>query len=116
MDLADLLLEALHEMQFDEAKETKAKDEAKKKKFTISPTLDWSVAFSTFMAVTSYFYPSWAFALLAFQSIVLNLARDVGGQAWLIYDKVFRQAAAVNPGLDWHKREQDIWFMSVAAP
>lgn len=116
VDLADLLPEALREMQFDEAKETKAKDEARKKKFTISSTLDWSVAFSTYMAVTSHFDPSRAFALSAYQSIVLNLARDVGGQAWLRYDKVFRQAAAVNPGLDWHRREQDIWFTSATTP
>ena len=94
--LADLLLEALREMQFDEAIETIAK----KKKFTISSTLVWTVAFLTYMTVTSHFDPSWAFVLSAYQSIVLNLARDMGGQAWLSHDKVFRQAAAVNPGLD----------------
>ena len=99
VDLADLLPEALREMQLDDTKETKAKDETKRMRYSINSTLDWSVAFATYMAVASHFNPSRAFALVAYESIVLNLARDVGGQAWLRYDKVFRQAAAVNPGL-----------------
>ena len=35
------------------------------------------------------------------------------------FNQLFRQAAAVNPELPWHKREPDIWlmaFMAAAGP
>ena len=40
MDLADLLPENLRELQFDQAKDSKAKEESKKKKAAIASTLD----------------------------------------------------------------------------
>ena len=115
IDLSDLLPEALREMQFDDSKDTKSKEEGKKRKYVINTPLDWSVAYAIFMAVSAHFDPSRAFALSAYASIVLSLARDIGGQAWLQYDKVFRQSAAVNPSLPWHRREQDVWLMAAAS-
>ena len=53
-----------------------------------------------------------AFDLVTYASIVLTLARDIKGSAWAKYDRLFHQAAAVNPQLLWHRREQDIWMMS----
>lgn len=54
VDFTDLLPEALWEMQFDDTKEVKAKDETRRKKFSINTTLDWSVAFAFYMAVASH--------------------------------------------------------------
>ena len=54
-----------------------------------------------------------AFELAGYTSIVSNLARESRGQAWMRYDQLFRQAAATNPELQWHKREPDIWLMAV---
>ena len=54
-----------------------------------------------------------AFELAGYTSIVSNLAREGSGQAWVRYDQLFRQAAATNPELQWHKREPDIWLMAV---
>ena len=71
------------------------------------------VAFTTFMAVTVHFNAQRTFELATYASIVLTLARDIKGAAWAKYDRLFRQAAAVNPQLCWHRREQDIWMMSV---
>lgn len=99
VDLSDLLPEALWDMQFDDTKEAKARDETKRRRYSIHLTLDWSVAFATYTAVASHFNPSRAFALSAYTSIVVNLAKEVGRQAWHCYDKVFRQAATVNPSL-----------------
>ena len=81
IDLSDLLPEALREMQFDDSKDTKPKEEGKKKKYVINTPLDWSAAYAIFMAVSIHFDPSRAFALSAYASIVLSLARDIGGQA-----------------------------------
>lgn len=43
LDLADLMPENLQEPQFDQAKDSKAKEDVKKKKAPINSTLDWSV-------------------------------------------------------------------------
>ena len=113
MDLANLLPENLQELQFDQAKDSKAKEESKKKKATIASTLDWSVAFTTFMAVSAHCQPERAITLAAYFSIVLNLVRDIGGQAWSRYDRLFRQAASVSSSLPWHHWEPDIWLMAI---
>ena len=117
IDLEDLLPEALRESQFDSSgmsKDTKSKEAEKKKKFSISSTLDWSIAFAIFSAVATHADPSRAFSLATYASIVLGLARDSKSQAWLKYDCLFRQAAAVNQALPWHRREQDLWLMALS--
>ena len=43
-------------------------------------------------------------------SIVARLAREVPGQVWQRYDRLLRQAAAVNSALAWDRREMDIWL------
>ena len=116
VDLADLLPENLWELQFDQAKDSKAKEESKKKMAAIASTLDWSVAFTTFMAVFAHCQPERAFALAAYFSIILNLARDIGGQAWSHYNCLFRQAASVSSSLPWHHWEPDIWLMAIPDP
>ena len=70
-------------------------------------------AFSSYMAVAVHLKPQRAFELAGYTSIFSNLAREGRGQAWMRYDQLFRQAAATNPELQWHKREPDIWLMAV---
>ena len=65
---------------------------------------------ATYTGVAVHCKPERAFELAAYASIVLNLARDVKGTAWSRYDLVFRQAAAGNHQLPWHRREPDIWL------
>lgn len=81
--------ENLRELQFDQAKDSKVKEDTKKKKAAIVSNLDWSVAFATFMAVAVHCKPERAFTLAVYASIVLNLAQDIGRQAWLRYDCLF---------------------------
>ena len=121
IDLADLLPEALREVQFDRTKYTlKPRDkegERNKHKFSISTPIDWTVAFSTY--VYGHCGPPTApaaFSLAAYMSIVTGLARRINGQAWCRYYQVFRQAAATNPSLEWHRRDADIWLMALADP
>ena len=107
VDLDELLPESLREGFFDRPKN---KDEPKRTRFHITNPLEWAIAFSNYMAVVVHFYPERAFALAAYQGIVLSLARDVHGNSWLRYDRTFRQLAAVNPDLPWHRREPDVWL------
>jgi hypothetical protein len=112
IDLGDLLPEAL-EWAFERSTEDKS-DKDKRKKFHISSVTDWVLAFATFMAVTVQFKPERAAALATYMTIVARLAREVPGQVWCRYDRLFRQAAAVNPSLPWDHRESDIWLAAMA--
>ena len=112
IDLGDLLPEAL-EWAFERSSEDK-KDEGKKKRFAISSVADWTLAFATFMAVAVHFKPCLAAPLATYMTIVARLAREVQGQVWLRYDKLFRQAVAVNPALPWDRREPDVGLAAMS--
>ena len=62
-----------------------------------------------------HYDPSQANQLITYSGIILRLAREVGGSTWLRYDRAFRQAAAVNPLLQWDKRQPDIWLAALAS-
>ena len=118
MDLPDLLPEALREAQFIKAHETKEETKLKRR-LSITTTLDWMAAFSAYTVVAVHLKPQQAFKLVAYTSIIISLARDRRDQVCSRYDQQLRQAAAVNPGLQWHKQEPDIWlmaFMGAAVP
>ena len=111
IDLGDLLPEAL-EWAFDRMCEEK-KEEGKKKKFPLSSITDWTLSFATYMAVTVHFVPQRAAPLATYMAIVARLAREVPGECWLRYDRMFRQAAAVNPALPWDCRELNVWLTAI---
>ena len=60
-----------------------------------------------------HFHPARAQQLLAYSGIIFRLAREVEGNIWQHYDRAFRQAAAVNPFLQWVRREPDTWLASL---
>ena len=66
------------------------------------------------MAVAVHFDSKLASPLAVYMAIVARLAREVPGQAWLRYDKLFRQAVAVNSALPWDCREPDVWLAAMA--
>ena len=68
----------------------------------------------SFTYLPTHFHPARAQQLLAYSGIIFRLAREVGGNAWQRYDRAFRQAAAVNPSLQWDRREPDTWLASLA--
>ena len=113
IDLGDLLPEAL-DWAFERSTEDRKEDKGRVKKFPISTVTDWFLAFSIYMAVSINFDPSKAKPLAIYQSIVARLAREVPGQVWLRYDRLFRQAAAANPSLAWDHREPDIWLAATS--
>ena len=112
VDLGDLLPEAL-KWALERLMEEK-KEEGKKKKFSVATVAGWSLAFATYMAMAVHFDPKLASPLAVYMAIVARLAREVPGQAWLRYDKLFRQAVAVNPALPWDRREPDVWLAAMA--
>lgn len=47
-------------------------------------------------------------------TIMARLVREVQGQAWLRYDKLFHWAVAVNPPLPWDRCEPDVWLAAIS--
>lgn len=108
INLGELLPEALAEA-FDKPHK-EGKDEPSRKQFSIEAPLDWAMEFATFAAATAHYHPDRAPALLIYFGIIMRLAREGGARTWLHYDRVFRQAAAINPSLPWDHREPDLWL------
>lgn len=114
VDLGCLLPEAL-EWSFDHAEDdSQSKREDRRKKFPIVSFKDWALAFSTYMAVAVHLHPELTRPMVIYLNIVSRLAREVPGLVWQKYDRLFRQAAAVNPNLNWDRREPDIWLAAMA--
>jgi len=62
-----------------------------------------------------HFKPEKAFQLAVYASIIMGLARDTRNpQVWIRYDRLFRQAMAVNPALEWHRRELNLRLMATS--
>ena len=62
-----------------------------------------------------HFKPEKAFQLAVYFCIIMGLARDTHNpQVWICYDRLFQQAMAVNPTLEWHWRESDLWLMATS--
>ena len=102
IDLCGLLPEAL-EWAFE-----RICKEEEGKKLPLSSITDWTLSFTTYMAVTVHFAPHRAAPLATYMSIVAQLAKEVPRECWLWYDCMFRQAAAVNPALPWDCQETDV--------
>ena len=112
VDLGDLLPEAL-QWAFDRSTDEKPEKD-RRKRFPIESIADWVMAFATFMAVRVVPVPELAVPLATYLAIITRLAREVPGLAWQRYDRMFRQAVAGNPTLQWDRREPDIWLAAIA--
>ena len=81
---------------------------------TIRTPVDWALAFSTFAALFAQGTPERAPALMTYMAIILRMARQGRPGMWVRYDQAFRQAAALDPTLQWDRRETDIWLSALS--
>ena len=80
-------------------------DKKKAKKFYISSPADWSLAYSLYSSMMVHFKLEKALQLAVCASIIVGLARDTRNpQIWIQYDRLFHQAVAVDPVLEWHRQ------------
>ena len=117
IDLASLLPEALAVASFTgPASEGKDKDSKgdKPPSATIRTPVDWALAFSTFAALFAQGTPERAPSLMTYMAIILRMARQGRPGMWSRYDRAFRQAAALDPTLQWDRRETDIWLSALS--
>ena len=114
VDLGDFLPEGLS-YAFDRLREGK-EEKASGKRFPIKTPTEWSLAYGVYAAVAVHFAPQRAREMATYLVIIMRLARDRPGEAWLCYHRAFRQAAVMQPNLRWDRRDMDTWMSGDCAP
>ena len=108
VDLGSLLLEALAAASFD--KPSNSKDIKGEKKFPVKNPLEWALAFAMYAAVVAQHNPSRGSSLCTYMMIITGMARQGRPGMWSRYDRAFRQAAALDPSLQWDRCNTDTWL------
>ena len=73
----------------------------KSRRRPVSSIIEWVQCFNTYLAVMCRTCPEKVPDLLAYQMLIIEASIVYEGNAWLGYDRRFRQAAAVNPQMQW---------------
>ncbi len=68
-----------------------------------------SLAYNSYTAVLTTFFPSRSRDLLAYMALIIRTAKRFGGKAWLEYDRAFRREAAANSLRDWSLMRLDLY-------
>ena len=84
--------------------------ESAKQKFKrrpISSIIEWVQCFNVYLSVVCRTCPGRIPDLLAYQMLIIEASMVYEGNAWLGYDRRFRQAAAATPHMQWSKTDTD---------
>ena len=90
-------------------------DESTKQKVRrrpVSSIIEWVQCFNTYLSVMCRICPEKIPDLLAYQMLIVEASMVYEGNAWLGYDRRFRQAAAANPHMQWSKTDTDLWHLA----
>ncbi|XP_060635367.2 uncharacterized protein [Anolis sagrei] len=77
---------------------------------------NWLNGFMIYAVVITKAYPTRGCSLFKYLNIIHNTYVDYSGNAWLLYDKRFRMAAARNPTLRWDLIEGYLWMQVITPP
>lgn len=80
-----------------------------KKRKEIGDIITWVECFGSYMSVVTKYNPSRSADLLAYMSLILRTSLRFSGNAWLNYDKAFRQEAAASGVSDWSFMRTDLY-------
>ena len=78
----------------------------------VSSIIEWVQCFNTYLSVMCRICPEKIPDLLAYQMLIVEASMVYEGNAWLGYDRRFRQAAAANPHMQWSKTDTDLWHLA----
>ena len=79
------------------------------KKSAIIDILTWVECFNSYIAVLTTFYPPRSRDILAYMALIVRTAKQLGGTAWLDYDRAFRREAAASSLRDWSVMRPDLY-------
>ena len=84
-------------------------------RWEIPDLLSWVQCFGNYMGVITSAQPTKSKELLAYQTLIVQEARQCGGKGWLAYDTMFRPQAAGNPEVDWLKSNPTLYAVTFLA-
>ena len=73
----------------------------KSKRRQVSTITEWIQCFSIYAAVLTAKHPNSIQDLLGYQALIVEACSEYSNEAWLGYDRRFRQMAAASPGITW---------------
>ena len=116
IDMAELLPERLGFNAFNcpMSDDKDGKHSSKSRKRQVTTITEWVQCFSIYAAVIAEKYPIKIRDLLGYQALLVEAHIQYEGDAWLGYDRRFRQTAAASPDLVWAHIEPTLWNMAFA--
>ena len=84
----------------------------KTKRRQVTNITEWVQCYSIYVAVLTSKYPDKIQDLMGYQALIIEACMEYGSEAWLGYDRRFRQMAAASPGTQWAKIDPTLWNMA----
>jgi len=81
---------------------------------SITSIIEWVQCFSVYLSVVCRTHPEKIPAMLAYLMLIIEASMEYEGNAWLGYDRRFRQAAAANPDTQWSRIDPTLWNLAFA--
>lgn len=88
------------------------KQPVKTKRRQVTNILEWVQCYSIYVAVLTAKHPQKILDLLGYQALIVEACLEYGSDAWLGYDRRFRQMAAASPDTVWAKIDPTLWNMA----
>ena len=82
------------------------------KRRTVSGILEWIKCFNVYLAVISRKQPERIPDLLAYETLIIEAHMEYSGDAWLGYDRRFRQCAATDVTKNWAIIDPTLWNLA----
>ena len=107
IDMAELLPDRLGISAGAITKDDKQNNKPKRRQVT--NILEWIQCFGIYMAVLTLKHPDRIQDLLGYQALIVEACMEYNCEAWLGYDRRFRQNAAASVSTVWAKIDATLW-------
>lgn len=84
--------------------------EEERKRFAPKSFYNWTQGFCIFASILGEKKPHLCSGLFRHLEIILEAHRNFGGNAWFIYDEMFRQKMSVHPAVKWGSKDVGLWL------
>ena len=114
IDMSELLPDRLSATSppFAKGDSSEAKGQAKPSRRQVANVLEWLQCYSIYVAVVTEKKPDKIKDLLGYQALIIQAKMENEGDAWLGYDRRFRQIAASKPELIWAQLDPTLWNLA----
>ena len=85
---------------------------SKPRRRTVTNILEWTQCFATYMAVVCKKQPERKPDLLGYMILIIEANMEYDGEAWLGYDRRFRQRAASDQKTVWSQSDSTLWDLA----